>query len=319
MYISVIFLCKQVTVNIKDVDFGFPQFTSDNVIYVSEATVVGSLVYTARAVSKDPASSGVMNYSILSGGANKFSFSSSTGGTLLLTSSLNNRLVAQYVLLISAVDSSTSQSAVMNLTINVSPANMFTPTFPQIYQTIQVPENTKCGSDLATVSAFDGDDGVNGEVYYTIATGDDCNAFNLDPVTGHLYLQHALHWDIKKSYSLVIVAYDHGSPSKSSNMTISIIVKDVNDCAPYFPDQPYVAYVQENQVGSLPVSIAMVTALDFDSSPNSVMTYWIIDGDTNIFAINKSTGELSALGTFDRETTPQYVLTVQALDSGKTT
>lgn len=302
---------------VKDINYRTPDFSSPSVIYLSEDTPVKTLVYIATASLEDPSVTSSMTYAIQSGASEVFTLGSADG-VLTLTRVLNHRQVALYTLLLSATSSQSGLSSAMNLSINILPANRNAPQFTQAYQSVRVSEQTPCGSDVISVTANDSDEGAYGEVYYAIAAGDVTETFYVNPTSGHVFLQRALHWEIQSMYNLTVTAYDHGTPPLTSNTSVTIIVDDVNDCSPIFPDVPYFGYVLENQAGSnLPTTILAMTAVDFDSGRNSQLTYLIIDGDTNTFSINRTTGLISAISTLNREVIPQYILTIMAIDSGE--
>lgn len=45
--------------------------------------------------------------------------------------------------------------------------------------------------------------------------------------------------------------------------------------------------------------------------------YFIKEGDTDIFRINASTGDISLLRALDREAQDEYILSLVAMDTGK--
>ena len=52
-----------------------------------------------------------------------------------------------------------------------------------------------------------------------------------------------------------------------------------------------------------------------DSESQSAIVYGIVTGSTDDFQLDASTGVLSTLRALDREMFPQYVLTLEAVDS----
>ncbi|XP_068229142.1 putative neural-cadherin 2 [Palaemon carinicauda] len=106
--------------------------------------------------------------------------------------------------------------------------------------------------------------------------------------------------------------------------TVTIIVKDINDNAPIFPENVMMGEVQEN--GQFDVSVARISAWDADDSTeglNGRVTYSIeknvIDEETGkaIFNVDSNTGIIkTAICCLDRETTPEYQIQVVATDGG---
>lgn len=61
-----------------------------------------------------------------------------------------------------------------------------------------------------------------------------------------------------------------------------------------------------------------VKAYDADTPPyNDQVTYFLKEGDTDLFRINASTGDISLLRSLDRELVPEYTLTLVAMDTGE--
>ncbi|XP_045132549.1 putative neural-cadherin 2 [Portunus trituberculatus] len=105
---------------------------------------------------------------------------------------------------------------------------------------------------------------------------------------------------------------------------LTVLVKDINDNAPVFPNTTIYGKVEEN--GAANLSVAVVAAWDADDASegtNARLTYSIeknvIDersGDA-IFAVHPETGLVrTSLCCLDRETTPEYHIQVVATDGG---
>lgn len=63
-----------------------------------------------------------------------------------------------------------------------------------------------------------------------------------------------------------------------------------------------------------------VKAYDADTPPyNDQVRYFLKEGDTDLFRINASTGDISLLRPLDRELVPEYTLTLVAMDTGELT
>ncbi|KAF2364931.1 Cadherin [Trinorchestia longiramus] len=105
---------------------------------------------------------------------------------------------------------------------------------------------------------------------------------------------------------------------------VTIIVKDINDNSPVFPESLIYGDVQEN--GPIDLSVVTVQAHDADDSTegsNARLLYAIeknvLDEKTGapMFQVDPETGVVStALCCLDRETTPEYQLQVVATDGG---
>ncbi|XP_069945615.1 putative neural-cadherin 2 isoform X3 [Cherax quadricarinatus] len=105
---------------------------------------------------------------------------------------------------------------------------------------------------------------------------------------------------------------------------VTVMVKDINDNPPVFPNTTMFGDVQEN--GPIDLSVAVIAAWDADDASegtNAKLTYAIeknvideLSGEA-IFSVHPETGLVrTALCCLDRETTPEYYIQVVAADGG---
>lgn len=169
------------------------------------------------------------------------------------------------------------------------------------------------GQPIANVTATDKDKGVNSLVSYKITSGDS-KKFTIDSKTGVITSSEKLDREEAVSYNLVITARDHGTPSLSSTVLVSVKVLDENDNAPKFSLPFYQASVLENT--AINTNILRVTATDPDDGTNGLVTFSIVSGNTNdAFAIDNSTGFLCVKQNLDREAVAFYSLLISASDN----
>ncbi|XP_071536735.1 putative neural-cadherin 2 isoform X2 [Panulirus ornatus] len=105
---------------------------------------------------------------------------------------------------------------------------------------------------------------------------------------------------------------------------VTVLVKDINDNSPVFPNTTMFGQVQEN--GPADLSVVVISAWDADDTTegsNARLTYSIeknvIDERSGeaIFRVDPQTGLVrTALCCLDRETTPEYHIQVVASDGG---
>lgn len=77
------------------------------------------------------------------------------------------------------------------------------------------------------------------------------------------------------------------------------------------------AIVQQHELIILSIH-EQVKAYDADTPPyNDQVRYFLKEGDTDLFRINASTGDISLLRPLDRELMPEYTLTLVAMDTGE--
>lgn len=112
-------------------------------------------------------------------------------------------------------------------------------------------------------------------------------------------------------------------------LQVTLLVTDINDNYPVFLHSPYLALVTENTSPVAP--IMRVHAYDADSLPlNGLVRYFLKDngasmasgsdlspGQGDLFRVNATTGDIYLLRSLDREKQVEYMLTLQAMDSGE--
>lgn len=172
------------------------------------------------------------------------------------------------------------------------------------------------------MSATDIDDSLNGRIRYSIISGDTNRDFSISEDTGIIRVAKNLNYERKSRYLLKVRAEDCsdilGQETKSDIAQVSIQVSDINDNMPTFLDSPYLAFIMENIIPPNGGYVLTVKAYDADSGPfNNLVRYFIKEGDTDIFRINASTGEISLLRALDREIQEEYTLSLVAMDTGK--
>ncbi|KAL6110918.1 dchs2 [Pungitius sinensis] len=165
---------------------------------------------------------------------------------------------------------------------------------------------------ITQVFASDADDGMNGQIAYSIVSGNPNRAFVLDSVRGILATRVLLDREITPSYKLVLRATDRGNPPLSSTTTLRVQVVDVNDNSPAVPPMEPVVIAENLPAG---YKVTQVTANDVDLS--STITYSFSDNSSTDFpfAIDPYTGVVTLTQALDHEARAEYTLTVWASDS----
>nr|XP_033489037.1 protocadherin alpha-3-like isoform X6 [Epinephelus lanceolatus] len=183
-----------------------------------------------------------------------------------------------------------------------------------------VNEDADVGTAIALVSVLDRDSGKNGEVKCEILN---TVPFKLETNYKNYYslvVDGHLDREVTPKYNVTISATDEGSPPLSNISVISVHVSDVNDNAPYFPEQLINIYVKENsKVGTV---IKRVTATDADVNNNGHVSYSLLDSNSKslplptMVNINSETGDIVSLQSFNYEEIKTFQFKVQATDSG---
>uniref|UniRef100_A0A287DD33 Dachsous cadherin-related 2 n=1 Tax=Ictidomys tridecemlineatus TaxID=43179 RepID=A0A287DD33_ICTTR len=315
------------SIDVEDQNDHSPSFQDEFiVISVDENVPVGTLVYVFHAQDGDGSFlNSRIQYFIESHhpGVNPFLIHPSSG-MLVTASPLDRESTPAVILTVTASDQAVNvtdrrlRSLVAKVVIlDVNDHRPTFTTFPFAY----IREDAAVGSVVHHVSAQDPDEGRNGEVTYSILSGNDHMTFLLDESSGLLTTIRPLDYELKTQHILTLLALDDGTPALSSSQTLTITVLDVNDHAPEFMQHLYEASVKENQ--SPGAFVTRVEAQDRDSGNLRIQKlvtfqlFSLIDGNTNeYFAIHETSGELSTTRALDREQVNNFTLIIQCSDLG---
>ncbi|CAO2612757.1 DCHS2, partial [Lemmus lemmus] len=309
------------SVDVEDQNDHSPSFQDEFiVISIEENVPVGTLVYIFNAKDGDGSflNSRIQYFAESSpAGTNPFLMHPSSG-SLVTVSPLDREKVPTFLLTITASDQAVNvtdrrwRSLVAEVVI--LDVNDHSPTFVS-HPIAFVREDAEVGSLVLRVSAQDPDAEMNGEVSYSILSGNEDMLFILDGSSGLLRTACPLDYEVKTQHMLTLVAQDGGTPALSASQTLTITVLDVNDEIPVFTKLLYEASVKENQ--SPGVFVTKVEAEDTDSGVNSKLQFQIMPGPAfGLFEINPDTGEVVTTVTFDREAQGIFTLQVLVQDSG---
>ncbi|NXE75272.1 PCD23 protein, partial [Cochlearius cochlearius] len=177
-------------------------------------------------------------------------------------------------------------------------------------------ENFKPAQVLNSLKWPDNHLTTNRKLHFSIAKDDDDVHFEIDSLTGDLFLSKELDFETASHFLLQVVIQDYNSnPPQNNTVFLSIDVEDQNDHSPYFQDDFVVIGIEENvPVGTL---VYTFNAKDGDGSfLNSKIQYSLEMSNMgeNPFLIHPSNGTLTTAFPLDREITRSVILTVSAAD-----
>ncbi|XP_066591300.1 cadherin-87A [Prorops nasuta] len=196
-----------------------------------------------------------------------------------------------------AYDSGVPQlSSTAKVTVTVINVNDQDPKFEKEAYNATVKENSPPGTHVTVVKATDGDEGVFGEVSYSLI-GDHAADFNIGHETGEITVGSAtvLDREITPEITITVMASDGAPVNSRRSTTVPVVVKlmDVDDNRPIFSQHSYRASVAENLSVNPPAPILQVRAVDHDEGPNGEVYYTIINGNENdSFSLHHETGIL---------------------------
>ncbi len=185
--------------------------------------------------------------------------------------------------------------------------NMNTPIFLNGSYFALVSESQAKGFVILTVSANDSDQGRSGEISYSIEEASIANFFMISQDSGEIKVaaDGVLDYESisQKHFTFTVVATDNGIPTRSSEATVTIAVKDENDNCPVFKTLP----------GNYKIPVEIL-AKDDDHGDNGQIQYSITeesDPDKNFYIT--SNGTLLANSVLQPGA---YLLTIVAKDGG---
>ncbi|KAJ8280395.1 hypothetical protein GJAV_G00054020 [Gymnothorax javanicus] len=306
------------TITVLDINDNPPVFERrDYLATVPEDVSLGMEVLRVYAASKDIGTNAEISYSIRSGNERGQFQIDTASGAIMVSKVLDFETCRDYFLTVEAKDGGTPPlSAVTTVNINLTDVNDNAPVFSHDAYTSVISEDATIGQTVAQLTAEDLDSQVNGQILYSIVSGDRENQFFIDPITGLMKVNKELDRETVFSYSLAVRALDSGSPAMSSTVMVNIDIADINDNPPSFTPSNYTAVIQENKpVGT---SILQLSVTDKDSSHNGPpFEFQILSGNEgNEFILDQS-GLLKSNQVFRQDMATEYVIQIQARDSGK--
>ncbi|XP_077388974.1 protocadherin alpha-8-like [Festucalex cinctus] len=315
----------QILVEVLDVNDNSPKFLDDNcTLEVLESAVVGSKFQVEGAQDLDVGLNSVQMYKLNHntffhletedfGEEGKVPF-------LVLQRPLDRENAAQHHLILMAADGGKPpKTGTINITVIISDINDNAPVCDRQKYSITVKENAPVGTYLLTVNASDSDEGLNGEIEYSLRSklrGLSSMPFDVNKKSGELTVKGELDFEEKQVYELKIVAVDKGAVSLSTQCNVVVRVDDVNDNRPKIDITSLLSHIAEN--APLGTVVALVGVNDLDSGVNGQVVCSLPEDLP--FALKSSPdGQSYSLVTkdyLDKEREHVYDITITAKDLG---
>ncbi|XP_043452499.1 cadherin-23 isoform X3 [Prionailurus bengalensis] len=229
-----------------------------------------------------------------------------------------------YTLTVVADDGGPKADSTVKVYITVLDENDNSPRFDFTSDSaVSVPEDCPVGQRVATVKARDPDAGSNGQVVFSLASGNIAGAFDIvttNDSIGEVFVARPLDREQLDHYILKVVASDRGTPPRKKDHILQVTILDVNDNPPVI-ESPlgYNVSVNENVGGG--TAVVQVRATDRDIGINSVLSYYITEGNEDMtFRMDRISGEIATRpAPPDRERQGFYHLVVTVEDEGTPT
>ncbi|KAJ8404732.1 hypothetical protein AAFF_G00335950 [Aldrovandia affinis] len=230
-----------------------------------------------------------------------------------MTGPLDRERVPMYNLTVQVSDLALSAgsrlTSTAHVTVHVEDVNDNAPSFMSA-GSLHIPEDTPLRAVVMAVQAVDADSGPSGEVEYGLGNLS-AGVFRIDGTSGRLFLERPLDRELSDVLTVLLTARDRGSPRLSTTMNLTVLVEDINDNEPSFPQSDYSVTVREDV--SRGTSLLQVRAHDPDLGLNGRVRYRI---SRTQFSVDPVRGVIVVMDALDREQSPSYAFTVVAVDQG---
>nr|XP_044612684.1 LOW QUALITY PROTEIN: cadherin-23 [Equus asinus] len=229
-----------------------------------------------------------------------------------------------YTLTVVADDGGPKVDSTVKVYITVLDENDNSPRFDFTSDSaVSVPEDCPVGQRVATVKARDPDAGSNGQVVFSLASGNIAGAFEIittNDSIGEVFVARPLDREELDHYILKVVASDRGTPPRKKDHILQVTILDVNDNPPVI-ESPFGYNVSVNENVGGGTAVVQVRASDRDIGINSILSYYITKGNEDMtFRMDRISGEIATRpAPPDRERQSFYHLVVTVEDEGTPT
>ncbi|KAI4895408.1 hypothetical protein NFI96_001467 [Prochilodus magdalenae] len=315
----------QIVVEIADVNDNAPTFVDENYsLEIVEYAMTGARYQLEGAYDPDIGSNALQAYKL---SPNQF-FRLETDDLgdegkipfLILQIPLDRESSARHNLILTAVDGGKPQkTGTLSITVVVLDVNDNAPVCGKQKYTVTVREDALGGTFLLRINATDSDEGVNGQIEYTLRNkfrNGASELFDLDSKTGELRIKGGLDFEEKQVYDLKILATDKGAVSLSTQCNVLVKIEDVNDNRPEIDVTSLSGQISEDAAPGTVVALMGVTDLDSGVNGQVVCT---LPKDIPFELKQSSDSNFYSLVTkefVDKESKPFYDIAITAQDLG---
>lgn len=281
-------------------------------VSVNEDVVVHTPILSINATS--PEGQNII-YTIVNGDPSlQFDIGFDTG-VISVIHLLDFEAASSYHLTIRATDYLTGAHAEVDVDLIVQDINDNPPIFQKMSYTVVLSETTMIGTPALQVIATDKDSDKNNVVHYQIFSDvhNSTDYFHIDSSSGLILTARMLDHELVQKYEFIVRATDNGFPSLSSEVSVTVVVTDINDNPPIFNQLLYEAYV--NELAPRSHFVTCIQASDADSSDFEKLEYSILSGnERNNFMVDRKTGIITVLNHRKQRMDSVYSLNVSVSD-----
>ncbi|XP_059167190.1 cadherin EGF LAG seven-pass G-type receptor 1-like [Physella acuta] len=295
-------------VQIKPVNEFKPTFTNKSVsLNVQENLPFGTVVYVTNATDQDKGPDGEIMYSIDTG---PFRIDPSSG-EITVAGTLDAESNPYIQLTVWATDrGNPPYSSSQLLIVSLVDVNDNIPTCSSNPYFVSLSENSLAGDVVTSLVCRDADNdpaNLNNALSYSIVSIA-TSQFSIS-TSGNITVSSgaSLDRETQDNYTVIIVVSDKSPTAKlSTTVTVSVIVTDVNDNAPYFTQLSPVDLPEDATVGK---TVAFIRANDKDSGINKMLEYKFRNYYDK-FSIDPVTGNVVLDRSLDYELEQSYKLEI---------
>ncbi|KAG8002320.1 Protocadherin Fat 3 [Nibea albiflora] len=236
-------------------------------------------------------------------------------GVISVIHTLDYETASSYHLTIRATDYLTGARAEVDVDLAVHDVNDNPPTFQKMFYRVVLSETAMIGTPALQVIATDKDSDKNNVVRYQIFSDshNSTDYFHIDSSSGLILTARMLDHEQVQKYDFIVRATDNGFPPLSSEVSVIVVVNDMNDNPPVFNQLLYEAYV--NELAPRGHFVTCVQASDADSSDFDKLEYSILSGNERMnFVMDKKTGIITLSSHRKQRMEPAYSLNVSVSD-----
>ncbi|XP_061135048.1 protocadherin gamma-A12-like isoform X5 [Syngnathus typhle] len=313
----------RIIVEVLDINDHAPVFSNKEkplIFEISEGTAVGVQFPLQSAEDQDVGLNALQNYILAPNENFMLTQNPNPDGSkyveMVLQKPLDRERHPRLSLKLIALDGGTPQrSGTVNIEINVLDANDNRPVFNQPEYKASLTENTMTGTSVITVNATDADSGPYGLISYSLSKtkGSAGNIFNIDEHTGTIYVSGHVDYEKNRKYEVRVEAKDQGGLTGTTKVILDVV--DVNDNAPVINIMSFSSPLSEDSPPG--TTVAVLNIKDVDSDRNGQLKC-SIDGKLPFKLETSLTNYYNLISDqfFDRESVPEYNITIKATDLG---
>ncbi|XP_019362128.1 PREDICTED: protocadherin gamma-C5-like [Gavialis gangeticus] len=314
----------RIEVEILDINDNPPAFPSSEVaLQIYELASLGARFPIQPAQDPDVGSNALQTYHLSANENFSLNVKARTDGgkfpELVLEKALDREHRAVHYLVLTAEDGgSPPKSSKARIAIQVLDANDNHPVFDRPSYRVRLVENAPLGTLVARLNATDVDEGPNGAVRYSLSSHNSealREVFAIEDQTGEIRVRGRVDFEVAALYEIEVEARDMGSPPMEEHCSVVVEVTDVNDNAPEVAVTSFSSSLSEDAPPGTVVAVLHVR--DRDSGEHGRVQCQV-PSDLPFLLRKDFEHQYSLLTSapLDRETIPQYNVTIFAADLG---